>query len=61
MKALPDLEIEVKSRHITDDAVLVEVMIRGTHLGLFCRRIGNLVTTLSNMTLQQGGKTIRSQ
>jgi len=33
MKALPDLEIEVQSRHATDNAVLVEVMIRGTHLG----------------------------
>ena len=33
MKALPDLEIEVQHRHVTDDAVLVEVIIRGTHLG----------------------------
>jgi len=33
MKALPDLEIDVQHRHVTDDAVLVEVMIRGTHLG----------------------------
>src|SRR6266571_8097562 len=30
MKALPDLEIDVQHRHVTDDAVLVEVMIRGT-------------------------------
>ena len=33
MKALPDLEIEVQSRHVTEDAILLEVMIRGTHLG----------------------------
>ena len=33
MKALPDLEIEVVRRHVTDDAVLLEVMIRGTHIG----------------------------
>jgi steroid delta-isomerase-like uncharacterized protein len=33
MKALPDLEIEVVRRHVTDDAVLLEVMIRGTQLG----------------------------
>jgi steroid delta-isomerase-like uncharacterized protein len=33
MKALPDLEIEVQRRHVTDDAILVEVRIRGTHLG----------------------------
>jgi steroid delta-isomerase-like uncharacterized protein len=33
MSALPDLEIEVQRRHITEDAILVEVMIRGTHLG----------------------------
>jgi len=33
MKALPDLKIDVQRRHVTDDAVLLEVMIRGTHLG----------------------------
>jgi steroid delta-isomerase-like uncharacterized protein len=33
MKALPDLEIEVQRQHVTDDAILVEVMVRGTHLG----------------------------
>jgi steroid delta-isomerase-like uncharacterized protein len=33
MKALPDLEIEVQRQHVTDYSILVEVMIRGTHLG----------------------------
>ncbi len=33
MKALPDLEIDVQRRHITDDTILLEVVIRGTHLG----------------------------
>jgi steroid delta-isomerase-like uncharacterized protein len=33
MKALPDLEIAVQRRHVTDDAILAEVIIRGTHLG----------------------------
>ncbi len=33
MTALPDLEIEVQRRHVADDAILLEVMIRGTHLG----------------------------
>ncbi len=33
MKALPDLEIKVQRRHVSDDAILLEVMIRGTHLG----------------------------
>ena len=33
MTALPDLEIEVLRRHVTDDVVVLEVMIRGTHLG----------------------------
>ncbi len=33
MKALPDLEIEVQRRHVADDAILLEVVIRGTHLG----------------------------
>jgi len=33
MTALPDLEIEVKRRHVADDAILLEVMIHGTQLG----------------------------
>jgi len=33
MQALPDLQIDVQRRHVTDDAILVEVIIRGTHLG----------------------------
>jgi hypothetical protein len=33
MAALPDLQIDVQRRHIADDAILVEVIIRGTHLG----------------------------
>ncbi len=33
MKALPDLQIETQRQHVTDDAILVEVVIRGTHLG----------------------------
>jgi steroid delta-isomerase-like uncharacterized protein len=33
MKALPDLEIEVQRQHFADDAILVEVVIRGTQLG----------------------------
>jgi len=33
MNALPDLEIDVQHRHVTDDAILVEVMIRGAHRG----------------------------
>jgi steroid delta-isomerase-like uncharacterized protein len=33
MSALPDLEIEVQRQHVTGDAILVEVVIRGTHLG----------------------------
>jgi steroid delta-isomerase-like uncharacterized protein len=33
MQALPDLQIEVQRRHVTDDAILVEVIIHGTHLG----------------------------
>jgi hypothetical protein len=33
MKAVPDLQIEVKRQYVSEDAVLVEVIIRGTHLG----------------------------
>ena len=33
MTALPDLEINVQRRHVTEDAILLEVLIRGTHLG----------------------------
>jgi len=32
MSALPDLQIEVQRRYVTAEAILVEVMIRGTHL-----------------------------
>jgi steroid delta-isomerase-like uncharacterized protein len=37
MRALPDLAIEVQRRHVTDDAILMEVTIRGTHLGSWRR------------------------
>jgi steroid delta-isomerase-like uncharacterized protein len=33
MSALPDLDITVQRRHIAEDAILLEVVIRGTHLG----------------------------
>jgi steroid delta-isomerase-like uncharacterized protein len=33
MNAMPDLEIDVQRRHVADDAILLEVIIRGTHLG----------------------------
>jgi steroid delta-isomerase-like uncharacterized protein len=33
MNAMPDLAIDVQRRHVTDDAILVEVVVRGTHLG----------------------------
>ena len=33
LKALPDLEIDVQRRHVTEDAIILEVIIRGTHYG----------------------------
>jgi steroid delta-isomerase-like uncharacterized protein len=33
INALPDLAIEVKNRHVSSESVVVEVVIRGTHLG----------------------------
>jgi steroid delta-isomerase-like uncharacterized protein len=33
MAAMPDLNIEVLRRHISDETIVLEVMIRGTHLG----------------------------
>lgn len=33
MKALPDVEILVQYRYVTDDAIILEVVIRGTQLG----------------------------
>ncbi len=33
INALPDLSIEVKRQHVASDSVIVEVVIRGTHLG----------------------------
>src|SRR5579862_5737035 len=32
MKALPDLVIDIQQRHVTEDAIVLEVVIRGTHL-----------------------------
>jgi steroid delta-isomerase-like uncharacterized protein len=33
MQAMPDLQIDMQRRHVADDAILVEVLIRGTQLG----------------------------
>jgi steroid delta-isomerase-like uncharacterized protein len=33
MRALPNLQIVVQRRYITDEAIIVEVLILGTHLG----------------------------
>jgi steroid delta-isomerase-like uncharacterized protein len=33
MRALPDLSIEVRNRHAASDSLVLEVTIRGTHLG----------------------------
>ena len=33
MHALPDLAIEVRHRHVASDSIVLEVIIRGTHLG----------------------------
>jgi steroid delta-isomerase-like uncharacterized protein len=33
MRALPDLVVDVQRRHIASDCIILEVMIRGTHLG----------------------------
>lgn len=33
MTALPDLQIEILRRHVSEETIVLEVMIRGTHLG----------------------------
>ena len=33
MNALPDLVIDIQHRHVTEEAIVLEVLIRGTHLG----------------------------
>ena len=33
MRALPDLEIDVQHRHVAEEVIVLEVMIRGTQLG----------------------------
>lgn len=33
MAALPDLRIDVQKKYVTDEAIVMEVMIHGTHLG----------------------------
>jgi steroid delta-isomerase-like uncharacterized protein len=55
IKALPDLEIDIQRRHITDDAILLEVMIRGTHLrgwrGLPCDGESSRIPAIAVYTL----------
>ena len=36
MRALPALAIEVKHRHMASETLVLEVTIRGTHLGRWC-------------------------
>ena len=33
LTSFPDLAIDVKARHVTDEAVILEVVVSGTHLG----------------------------
>ncbi len=33
LQALPDLRIDIQSRHVCDTSIVLEVMIGGTHLG----------------------------
>src|SRR5690349_14675545 len=33
LTAIPDLSIEVQNRHVASESIIVEVIIRGTHLG----------------------------
>jgi steroid delta-isomerase-like uncharacterized protein len=33
LKALPDLEIKIQHMHVANDAIVVQVLIRGTHRG----------------------------
>ncbi|HEY2745710.1 MAG TPA: ester cyclase [Polyangia bacterium] len=33
LSAAPDLHIDVRRRHVSDDAIVLEVVISGTHLG----------------------------
>ena len=33
MRALPDLVVDVHRRHVSEDGIVLEVAIRGTHLG----------------------------
>ena len=45
MAALPDLSIEIVRRHISEETIVLEVVVRGTHLGPWrglpptCRRV----------------------
>src|SRR5215471_11782613 len=33
LQAVPDLHIHVQRRHVSEDAIILEVIITGTHLG----------------------------
>ena len=34
-QGFPDLEIDVSNRFVTDDAIILEVVLRGTHMGVW--------------------------
>src|SRR3954447_15405479 len=33
LRAMPDLQIDIRRQHAAEDAVILEVMLRGRHLG----------------------------
>ena len=35
LASLPDLAIDIQNRHVASDAIILEVTIRGTHLGIW--------------------------
>ena len=35
LASLPDLAIDIRHRHVASDAIILEVTIRGTHLGVW--------------------------
>ena len=42
LRSVPDLQIDVRSEHVADDVIILEVIIRGTHAGKWrgCRERG---------------------
>ena len=65
LRAMPDLHIDIRRRHASEDAIVLEVIIRGQHLGSLARtsRHGspNRVPAVRRLHVRPGGSAGRRE